>query len=510
MSRVSALLRTAWLALPATLVLSGTALAQDRTASPHGDLPAGLDCSACHTSAGWRTLKARLEFDHARVSRFALTGAHATTKCAACHLDLRFDAPRVAEGACASCHADVHQGRIAGPCARCHDTRTFHQVPAIALHARAGFPLSGAHLDAPCESCHRNDQAGAFTGVPQQCVACHREDYAAALMPNHMAAGFPTDCQACHATVTWKGGAAFDHTAVANGFALVGAHAMLSCESCHLPPNMALRFTASGQNDCISCHRPQFDQAHGGGFPATCMDCHSMRAWSGATFDHGKLGNGFALVGAHTSLPCTACHVEPGNVLRFTPAPAGQNDCVACHQAQFNQAHGAGSGFPLTCADCHNVSSWSGATFDHAAVANGFALVGAHTSLACTACHIEPGNALKFNPAPSGQNDCYACHQAEFNQAHGAGSGFPTTCADCHTVNSWSGATFDHSQFFPLSGAHDVSCATCHTTQGDYTQFACLTCHTQTQTNQQHQGVSGYTYSSQACYSCHRNGRGGD
>jgi len=258
----------------------------------------------------------------------------------------------VTEGACASCHVDVHQGRIAGACARCHDTRSFHEVPAIALHARAGFALTGAHLDAPCESCHRNDRAGAFTAVPQECIACHREAYAAALMPNHMAAGFPTDCQECHATVTWQSGAAFDHASAANGFALVGAHATLACETCHVPPNMALRFTATSQDDCISCHRPQF------------------------------------------------------------------------------------------------------------------------------------------------------------SQAHGAGSGFPTTCADCHSVNSWSGASFDHTQF-PLTRAHDVSCATCHTTQGDFTQFTCLTCHGQSQTDQQHQGVSGYTYDSHACYSCHRNGGGG-
>jgi hypothetical protein len=256
---LSAALRCGWPALAGTLLLCGAARAQDPPDNPHGPLPPGLDCSACHTPAGWRTLKPTLAFDHANVSGFALTGMHATAKCGGCHLDLRFDTPHVAQGACGSCHVDVHQGRIAGACARCHDTRSFHAVPAIALHARAGFPLSGAHLDAPCESCHRNDRAGAYTAVPQQCMACHREAYAAALMPNHMAAGFPTDCQECHATVTWQSGAAFDHAKAANGFALVGAHASLQCETCHVPPNMALRFTATGSDACVSCHRPQFD-----------------------------------------------------------------------------------------------------------------------------------------------------------------------------------------------------------------------------------------------------------
>lgn len=502
-------LRTTLVVLVGSVLPLGIARAQTRVDNPHGPLPAGLDCSACHTPAGWNTLRAQLAFDHAKISGFALTGKHATTKCDACHLDLKFDAPRVAQGACGSCHVDVHQGRIAGSCARCHDTRSFHEVPAVALHAQAGFPLTGAHLDAPCESCHRNDQAGAFTAVPQQCISCHRQDYVDALMPNHEASGFSTDCQECHATVAWKSGIAFDHARVAHGFALVGAHATLNCEECHVPPNLTLRFTATSQNDCLSCHRPQYDQAHGGAFPPTCMDCHTQTAWSGASFDHTKLGNGFALVGAHATLPCTACHVEPGNALKFSPAPAGQNDCYACHQAQFATAHGPGSGFPTTCASCHNVNTWSGAQFDHAAVANGFALVGAHATLACTSCHVEPGNALKFTPAPTSQNDCYACHQAQYNTAHGAGSGMPTTCADCHNVNTWSNATFDHTQFFALSGAHAVSCSTCHTTQGSYTAFTCLTCHTQSQTDPHHTGVAGYSYNSQACYSCHRNATGG-
>ncbi|HKB53598.1 MAG TPA: hypothetical protein VKD22_06315, partial [Ramlibacter sp.] len=315
--------RCAWPALAGTLVLCGTAQAQDRTANPHGPLPAGLDCSACHTPEGWRTAKEQLAFDHAKVSGFALTGMHATAKCTGCHLDLRFDTPHVTEGACASCHVDVHQGRIAGACARCHDTRSFHEVPAIALHARAGFALTGAHLDAPCESCHRNDRAGAFTAVPQECIACHREAYAAALMPNHMAAGFPTDCQECHATVTWQSGAAFDHASAANGFALVGAHATLACETCHVPPNMALRFTATSQDDCISCHRPQFSQAHGAGsgFPTTCADCHSVNSWSGASFDHTQ----FPLTRAH-DVSCATCHTTQGDFTQFT--------CVVWHVAQ--------------------------------------------------------------------------------------------------------------------------------------------------------------------------------
>lgn len=341
----------AWLGVG--LVLSAPAWAQERTGSnPHGPLPQGLDCSACHTPDAWRPLKSPLPFDHAKATGFALTGRHATATCAQCHTDLRFDQPGTGASACAGCHADVHQGRIAGDCARCHTTSTFREVPAVALHARAGFPLSGAHLQAPCESCHRNDRGGAFSPVPLDCISCHREDYQSAVSPDHAAAGFPTDCQQCHATLTWTGGVAFDHPRAANGYSLVGAHALLRCAGCHVSPGLSLRFT-----------------------------------------------------------------------------PANQNDCLTCHTGEYQRAHGA--------------------------------------------------------------------------------AGFPTTCSDCHSQDTWGGANFDHSRYFPLSGPHDVSCSGCHTTKGDFAQFNCLTCHTQAATDPRHQDVSGYTYDSAACYRCHARGRAG-
>lgn len=319
--------------------------------NPHGPMPQGLDCSACHTADAWRPLKSPLPFDHGKASGFALTGRHATATCERCHTDLRFDQPEPGTTACASCHVDVHQGRIAGDCARCHSTTSFHEVPAVALHARTGFPLSGAHLQAPCESCHRNDQGGAFAPIPQDCISCHRQEYVGAAMPEHAGAGFPTDCQQCHATLTWTGGVRFDHAQAANGYSLVGAHALLRCADCHVPPGLSLRFT-----------------------------------------------------------------------------PSNQNDCLACHTTAYQRAHGA--------------------------------------------------------------------------------AGFPTTCTDCHSQDRWGDANFDHAQWFPLSGPHDVSCSSCHTAKGDFSTFNCLACHSQAETDPRHREVAGYAYESGACYRCHARGRG--
>lgn len=81
----------------------------------------GKDCERCHTSNGW----AIWEFDHAEVTGFALTGAHAKATCDGCHRQ----PPEVVKpaGDCVSCHAqdDVHLGQFGRQCQRCHGSVTF-------------------------------------------------------------------------------------------------------------------------------------------------------------------------------------------------------------------------------------------------------------------------------------------------------------------------------------------------------------------------------------------------
>ncbi len=641
-------------ALAVTLLRPMVAAAQ-ATANPHGRLPEGMDCSACHTSEGWTPARADMAFRHDAVADFPLTGAHGQVPCRGCHLDLRFDEPRAAPTDCATCHADVHEGRMVDDCASCHTTTSFQDVDGEAVHLRTGFPLTGAHLQLTCESCHADDRGGAFSPLPSDCGSCHMADYREARSLDHVAGGLPTDCTTCHGTLAWADAPAFDHGAL-SGFELLGAHAAVACSGCHQVPGMAPLFEATsprdcvachradfdrehpgsslttecltchtvdawqapdfdhgvtgfplqgahagvecgschvdghrallfpapaGPGDCVACHRADFDREHGGsGFPTTCLTCHTSDAWSGATFDHGGTGfplvgahgaldcaachggaggtslaglpaspddcvachrpdydgahggsgipttcgschttsgwegatadhallsGGFQLVGAHASAACTACHQVPGYQLLF-PAPAGQGDCVACHQSDYDGAH-AGSGIPTTCGSCHTTSGWEGATADHALLSGGFQLVGAHASAACTACHQVPGYQLLF-PAPAGQGDCVACHQSDFDGAHG-GSGFPTTCETCHGTSSWA-SSFDHdAQYFPIYTGHHrgrwSSCATCHTSSTDFGAFSCLTCHEHAQStmDEHHKEVKGYVYESSQCYACH-------
>jgi hypothetical protein len=84
----------------------------------------GRTCESCHSPNGWNLW----QFDHERITGFALSGAHDKLACADCHRRPPEEAPLARE--CASCHAndDVHFGDFGRQCQRCHSTITFRQV----------------------------------------------------------------------------------------------------------------------------------------------------------------------------------------------------------------------------------------------------------------------------------------------------------------------------------------------------------------------------------------------
>lgn len=323
--------------------------------NPHGPLKPGVDCSDCHTSAGWKPLRPDPKFDHTSATRFALTGAHATVTCASCHLDLRFDEPKVEPGQCASCHVDVHRGNLGQDCARCHNTNDIRDVESLALHQRTAFPLTGAHINTPCESCHKTERAGVFAAVPRDCVACHQSALETASRSGVDHAGFPRDCAQCHVTLAWAGGTSFDHASAARGYVLEGVHAVQRCVSCHTTPGFALRFAPvpTTNQDCIACHQQDYLREHGGeGFPTTCTDCHSVNSWN-STLNHDA--NEFPInSGAHRGqwTSCATCHTAPGDFKVFT--------CLSCHehnQTDMDDKHREVTGYAYDsqrCYSCHS------------------------------------------------------------------------------------------------------------------------------------------------------------
>jgi len=423
------------ISLMALVTSARPASSQQDFVYPHGDLTIEISCSACHTTESWRPTKDPLDFDHGAATGFRLDGRHGDIDCANCHLDLDFSEPKLTEGVCTTCHFDVHRGRLSPDCESCHNTTLFTLVDGPEVHLGTSFPLSGAHQQISCESCHADDVGGAFVSLSTDCFACHAEDYTESQFVDHAAANFSTDCRECHTTLAWSHSVSFDHASYAAGFTLLGRHAEIRCSSCHAAGVSGSIFSPSSQEDCFACHQVIYDSHHGiSGFPTTCTLCHTNDSWVySGDFDHAAFTGGYALVGRHAELPCTSCH---------SPSVAG----------------------PIY--------------------------------------------------SPSSQNDCVACHQDDYDDEHG-GSGFPTNCSLCHTNDSWEGATFtDHDAlFFPIfSGRHQgewSGCETCHTNPNDFSQFTCFNCHAhnRSEMDEKHREEPGYVYESNACHSCHPNGR---
>lgn len=221
---------------------------------PHGGAMAGA-CRDCHTTLGWaRVDPAGVEgrFDHGSTG-FRLEGRHGAIACGLCHdpgleaEGIRRSFPAGSGGAafpppeassCRSCHLEAHEEVVAqdaeggstGECSACHGQDAW--LPAdydLARHeALADFPLTGAHMAVPCESCHRDPpEAGGALSLrlgPTECVSCHEE------ADPHGDQFRGRSCDACHSVTSFRI-PDFDHGVT--GFPLEGEHRDAACRACH-------------------------------------------------------------------------------------------------------------------------------------------------------------------------------------------------------------------------------------------------------------------------------------
>ncbi len=462
----------------------------------------GKDCASCHNSRTFRSFN-EMTRNH-QMTRFPLTGAHRAIDCVDCHSPVRGNLVYTLSIECVSCHRPVYMAArnpehvnsgFPTDCESCHTTVVWQQ--ARFDHELTGFPLNGAHRAVACESCH---VGGVYTGTNAQCVGCHQADYDTTTNPNHGQSGFGTDCTVCHTTSTWVGGS-FDHNLTS--FPLDGAHRALTCDSCHLNG-----VYAGTNSQCVACHQADYDATtnpnHGqSGFGTDCTVCHTTSTWIGGSFDHNQTS--FPLTGAHRAVSCDTCHADGVYAGKSTA-------CFSCHRTEYETTtdpNHAQAGFPIDCQNCHTTSTWTGAQFDHDLT--NFPLTGSHRALLCQDCHSDGVYAGKSTA-------CVSCHQTDYDQTidpnHRA-SGFSTTCETCHDTTNWNDATFDHDgAFFPIySGKHTgkwQACSDCHVNPNDYHQFECIFCHRHSdrqQVDNDHSQEPGYRYDSQACYSCHPDGR---
>ena len=423
---------------------------------------AAAKCSTCHNTISWTTAT----FDHSTTG-WPLTGAHATTTCALCHVNNNYNFT-AANTDCYGCHQDKY-------------TSTATMGGAVPNHVAAGFPTS------QCSSCHTTSN---WTSTW-----------------SHNSTGFPLQ----------------------NLHQFAPAGKIAACTDCHTGNNYSLQVapTACGT---AGCHLTTWQQTTtpvhstaGAAFALTnCSTCHTTAGWGTANFDHSATG--WPLTGTHLTTPCASCHANNN----YTLTSANTN-CYGCHMDKWTSTQTLGgtvpnhvaAGFPTSlCSTCHTTTAWYPGTFDHSTT--GWALTGAHQMppaagskiTACTDCHVSNNYSLT-----SANTACYACHQAAWLSTQTLGgsvpnhvaAGYPQTCDTCHTTTSWLGATFNHTYF--RIPHHGSVCNDCHQVSANYASFTCINCHTttahqQTQTNNIHKGNGGYSYGPTTCYTCHKNGGG--
>ncbi len=359
--------------------------------------------------------------------------------------------------------ASPHGSDLKEACSTCHRADAWKpaKISENFKHAPSTFPLEGAHEQTACLSCHKRLD---FKQAPVKCASCHEDVH-------HGELG--TDCARCHTPRSFVDRASMKRAHEQTRFPLRGAHAVASCDACHVPAQPGQMQFVNRTTTCFGCHENDYRTAktpdhQASGFPQDCAACHSIVAWNTATFDHDATA--FPLVGAHIAVTCDGCHADKVYKGKSTA-------CASCHQADYDKTTNPPhqQGFPTTCTDCHTVTAWTGATFDHNTTQ--FPLTGAHGAQTCAACHGD--GVFKGKPTA-----CASCHQGDFdktsNPTHPA-AGFSAECATCHTTTAWAGGTFDHaSTGWPLTGQHiGGSCAGCH-------------------------GDNVFHGKSTDCYSCHR------
>ena len=356
----------------------------------------GKKCESCHKSTSWK----ETAFDHDKTD-FPLKGTHKDTGCAACHINQEYkDTPET----CISCHKinDVHRGDFGEKCDSCHDTEKWQQI-LFDHDKKTDFPLYGKHKKATCDSCHTSADVktkGSRKKLPKDCFGCHRNDdshksrYGKKCNDCHTSSSwqkqkfdhdkktkFPLrgkhiktacnqchrgdlykedlkldcvschkkddvhkgkqgrECDSCHNESGWQSNVLFDHDLAS--FPLIGMHAAVQCEECHLS-----NAYAETESDCNHCHVD--DDVHKTKLGTDCASCHNPNSWNTWLFDHDKATD-FKIDGAHEELGCYDCHRTKSKA-----KPKASKDCISCHRSRdvHNRLFGG------QCGNCHSTKSF--------------------------------------------------------------------------------------------------------------------------------------------------------
>ncbi len=379
-----------------------------------------------------------------------------------------------------------HGNGLTIDCSYCHESTSWQVIPAqmkFDHNLETVFKLEGQHTLLKCRSCHKSL---IFSEANSGCISCHKDVHQNSV---------GTDCANCHTTNSWIVTDIIDIHRKGR-FPLLGVHLNVDCAQCH--SGYSKLYFPPQSVSCFSCHKKQYFDAASpnhvvANFSTDCGECHGITdiSWKTGKIDHSF----FPLTGGHNIANCFACHKSGSNFKGLTA------DCYPCHQQNYIQAKNPDhiqANFPVTCQDCHNTISFLQSTFDHSAT--GFALTGAHISIACKSCHTTG-----YTNLPT---DCYSCHSADFNATtdpNHAAQGFGHDCTQCHSTAGWAGANFDHTKTgFALTGAHaSLLCQSCHASGYTNTPADCYSCHSSDYngtTNPNH-ASAGFPHDCSQCHS---------
>jgi hypothetical protein len=182
-------------------------------------------------------------------------------------------------------------------------------------------------------------------------------------------------------------------------------------------------------------------------------------------------------------------------------------DCFACHTPFLGSS-------PEKCVQCHKVEEIGLKTTKGLPIEKEQKSVAFHQQLVeedCIACHSDHKGVQAFKPigrfshglvALEMQKQCDSCHSNPGDALHQKIKG---NCSQCHTIEGWTPATFEHEKYFRFDRHHPADCEKCHV-QNDYSAYTCYGCHEHSRSKIREEHVEEGIRDYENCVECHRSG----
>lgn len=182
-------------------------------------------------------------------------------------------------------------------------------------------------------------------------------------------------------------------------------------------------------------------------------------------------------------------------------------DCFACHTPFFGSS-------TKKCITCHKVAEIGLKTTQGLPISKEKKNVAFHQTLIeddCVACHSDHKGVKAFRPINQFshqllevnlQKQCDNCHTNPNDALH---QEIKENCSQCHSMEAWLPATFDHEKYFRFDRHHKTECQTCHI-NNDYSNYTCYGCHEHSRSEIREEHVEEGIYDYEICVECHRSG----